>query len=98
MVQLNTSLISRQVRELQGKYRDAAYLFGLVSVIDVRSADLAPNCIQAGDYVRTIGVVKGDDGEGFSIGDDDKMLVGKVEWRQAIQHLTTSDRTNTLNI
>jgi hypothetical protein len=82
MVQLNTSLISRQVRELQGKYRDAAYLFGLVSVIDV----------------RTIVVVKGDDGEGFSIGDDDGMLVGKVEWRQAIQHLTTSDRINTLNI
>jgi hypothetical protein len=30
---------------------------------------------------RTIVVVKGDDGEGFAVGDDDGMLVGKVEWR-----------------
>jgi hypothetical protein len=69
------------VRKLQGRYRDAAYLFGLVSVSNVRLADLAPTCIQAGDHVRMIVVVKGDDGEGFAVGDDDGMLVGKMEWR-----------------
>jgi hypothetical protein len=53
------------VRKLQGRYRDAAYLFGLGSVSDV----------------RTIVVVKGVDGEGFAVGYDDGMLVGKMEWR-----------------
>jgi hypothetical protein len=53
------------VRKLQGRYRDAAYLFGLVSVSNARM------------FV----VVKGDDGEGFAVGDDDGMLVGKMEWR-----------------
>jgi hypothetical protein len=59
---VNTSLILRQVRKLQGRYRDAAYLFGLGSVSDV----------------RTIVVVKGVDGEGFAVGYDDGMLVGKM--------------------
>jgi hypothetical protein len=81
MVQLNTSLISHQVRKLPGRYRDAAYLFRLLSVSDVHSADLAPICIQAGDHVRTIVVVKGGNDEGFAVGDDDGMLVGKMEWR-----------------
>lgn len=51
------------MRELKGKYRDAAYLFGFVDEEEVDVRDLAPACIHAVDHVCTIVVVKGDDGE-----------------------------------